>query len=687
MTVRQILENIDKPNLVESVLRLEDGKDQLMRLGQYVITNHDENMSSMDDWCELVEDGMQVAKFESKGKSYPWENAANFKSPIITEAVRGFGDRAKTEIMKNKDLVSASFDIDGVEEVAERLEKHMNWQINTEMEEWRHDQTKLFYILASQGSVFKKTYFDSAEGRNYSAIVKYPNFSLDQDCKSLENSKFTEIKHYSMNECWENMNSGIWHDCDDLIEDKNQEDYCDEDFEFLEQFINYDIDNDGYAEPLLVTVHVSTAKVVRIVARYDADTVYVKYNGGNYDLKTLMQIVGEPKTNDEAFNEYETNRALDDVIKKSKLVKIKPSRILTHYQFIESTDGSFLGLGYLHVFASTVKGVNKNTNSLINAGDLSNLQGGWLSKEHRDKKRGDLRAKPGGWVQTNISATSLANSVYPFPFKEPSQTLLALNENIKEEARSVSGQFNFADALTPNIPAASVLGLMQEGVIPTSSLLMNVASAMTAEFSVIFELNKKFTDPVIYGRITGTQDFETDYAQEIEVKPTANAQHSSQFQRIQLAQAEVQMAEQVLQIGGNPIPIYKGYFEAIGSNKAEQIFSQEVPPEEQAQLEQLRQLQEQQLKATQFQNEMLQAQLQQAQQELERKVADTQSIIEERQRESDRKDATLVSDIELKQADAALAREKAESENANEQVKLGLEQNKQILEQQRDRNV
>lgn len=654
---------IDSPNLVGKVMRRTDGEEKLIKIGNMVCKNHKLNESSMEDWSDLIESGMDIAKFENKSTSYPWDGAANFKSPLITEAVRSFGDKAKTEIMSTENLVSTKIigeQTDEREEASERVETYMNWQINSEMSCWRDEHTRLLYMLAAQGAVFKKTYYDSTEGCNRSNIIRYPNFSIDQECDSLLDSNFTEIKHYRHNAVWERVKAGIWYEYEDLIPEGD--DLDDEHFEFLEQYCYCDLDDDGYEEPYIVTVHKSTEKVVRIVPRFDVDGIHVLYNGNTYNLAELIQSSTIPKTEDEQFNMISNEMKMEDIEKTAQLVRIVPMDILTYYGFIESTDGSFLGLGYIHALSSTVKGINKATNALFNSADLSNLQGGWLSKEHRDKRNGPYRTKPGVYKQTNISASSLGGSVMPFQFKEPSQTLLALTEQLKNEVKEMTSQFNYDQVLSPNIPAASVLGALQEGVIPTSSLLMNVVNAMSKEFQIMYNLNMNYTDPIIYSRLTGTDDFKADMT-EIEIAPTASAQSSSQMQRIQLATAQLERLDILLQIGGNPVPIIKSYFEALGTQNMDEIFPDKMTDEDAKAQQQLLQVQQQQVELQQLQTQLLYSQVEQANAELERKLMETRAKIEDMERKANRDDSEAEARITKMLADALLAKEKAETED------------------------
>lgn len=675
MSIKKFIDAIDEVNLVDKVAKQEKGNDLLAKLGRNVCSKHHNNQKSMNMWEKMLEDGLKVAAFESEGSSYPWDGAANFKSTLITEAVRAFGDKAKTEIMKSDTLVTTK--LIGVnspekKDAAERIEDHMNWQINTEMKEWRDENTRLMYLLPSQGAVFKKTFFDATEGRNKSSIIKYPNFSLNQECDNLSTADFTEIKHYRANDVWERQQAGIWIKDESIIPKEDADNIKDDDFEFLEQYCDFDLDGDGYAEPLLVTVHKQSEKVVRIVPMWDLETIFVVYEKNTYNLQELLdakEAEGE-KTNNEEFNQERKAQTFEEVVKKSKLARIVSIDMLTYFGFIESTDGSFLSLGYLHVLGATVKGINKTTNSLMNAGELANLQSGWLSKEHRDRKNGPFKTKAGVFKQTNIAANALANSVHLLPFKEPSQVLMALTEGLKNDVKEMSAKLNFDDMLKPNVAASNVLGVLQEGTIPTSSLLTNIVTAMSKEFKILFSLNQKFTDPLVYQSITGVTEFEKDYANDVQISPTANAQFSNQMQRIQLAEAQMSRMDLVLQIGGDPTPIVKSYYEALGTSNMEEIFPEEMTPQQEKQREQMMEVQKKQQEMEALQTQLLQAQVEQAQQDVDRRAKETdakiiemQAKLEEMGRESDRKDRKLNVDLDETRANTLLAIEKAQTED------------------------
>lgn len=604
---------LDESNLVDIVLKMEGGKDTLIRIGREVTEGHDADLGTMSDWISSLKEGMDLIEPTGKSKSHPWENASNYKSPVIAESVRDFGDRYCTQILSKPKLVGGVIEGKKSEEkkaIEDRITNHMNYQINTEIKEWRKEQKSLGYQLAAQGTLFKKTWFDPAQGNNVSKVIAHPYFSVDNECSSMDDlERFTCIEYYYPNEIFEFTQSGSWVEFETPLKDNNNDK---EKFKFYEQLCQYDLDDDGYEEPYIVTVHAETQKVVRIVARWSEEGVMV-------DHKDVTMSYAEMNTRLDSMRQSELQSRVefvkfkDEAIKKAKskakLIKIKPIALITKYDFLNPANGKLLHYGFCQYMLSGIKAINKGANSLLDAGDLSNLQGGFLSKEHRKKKKGISTFSPGEWKTTNIGAQDLQNSMLGLPFKEPSQTLLSLTEGLKVEMKEQGSKINVEAMMSPNIPAASVLGILQEGNIPTSALMDGIVSSMSCEFRIMYDLNKRFTDPVVYKKVNdGEGDYESDYNADVIIKPTANAKFSSQQQTIQMATVQMDLVGLVKDIGANPIPIIKNYFDAIESDLTEAVFTNEVPKEEQKHLDAMLEEQKKVAQAQEKQAELLQIQ-------------------------------------------------------------------------------
>ncbi len=556
--MRQLLSYIDSPNIAESI-----STDRLKKIGEKVCEDYGKDRDSMADWSKAVDRGMRIAKPADAPKSFPWDGASNYKSSLIYEAVISFGDRVASEILSEKALVKGC--LTGVESEEKnmrmtRVAKFMNWQFNYEMKEWRDEQEQALYALAACGAFFKKTFFDPTEGKNVSYPIFYPNFAVNQNEKSMSAmTRFTECKNYTDNEIEERIRAGIWIDQDykQNDDDKDNEDGDEAGKQeitdnFIEQCTSIDLDDDGYAEPYIVTVHKQSCMVARIVARFDKSSILVKVQDGvvaplNQIEPQIKQQVAQEKLREvlqmqpeaaEAMTEDKLMSEVDDAMYgKMQIVKIKPTGLITKYGFVVAPDGTFLNWGYCHLLASQSELINTTTNQLIDAGSLANLPSGFKSKDFRQNKM-PMRMKPGEITQVDVSTDVLQNGLLFNQFREPSAGLMQLNEMTKAEARNMTAIVNLEGTIAPNAPAATTLGILQEKMMPTTTLIGRVLRSMSEEFSKMFDLNAKYTDPQLYQQVL--DDPQADYQQDFtrqgyDIEPTADASKSSQMQQMQTA--------------------------------------------------------------------------------------------------------------------------------------------------------
>jgi hypothetical protein len=670
MVINKLLKLAEKDNCAEGL-----SKEKLAKISGDVVERHNKSIDSMKDWAEAVKEGKELCKPEFVGKSEPWEGSANFKSPILTEAAVNFGNRAVVELMRHKDLCKTQIigsqslinsinkqfsEVDEfkkqVEAIAEqaqgdqeltdqvgqlqsviadkeskakekrtklkeqrasadRIEVMMNYEINHGIDGWRTEQERLLYLLPLYGTVFKKSFYDSSSGSVCSHLITYPNFSIDQSTRDIDCAVFTNIVKVSKNRKVELERSGAW---------LKTEIVYSEDFEeetFLEQYCYIDLDGDDYEEPYIVTVHENTGKVVRIVARYDLDSIYVKQK----DIKTMQLNKAVKERAKKIINDKQAVGAevtQDDIPDAEDftgftLVKIEPTKVLTKYGFVtDVVEGHYLDVGYYYLLGMLTQGVNKTTNELLNAGSLATLQGGFTSKGFR-KAKGQIRAKPGYYQETDIPIGQLGGSMMPYQFKEPSQTLYALNEKMEQTARAFGFSIDAAAQLTSNTAPTTALAMIQESLVNLSAHHLKIVRSMTRELEIIYDLKKNTIDVDDYKKITGDSDAitESDFAIDgMLIVPTADPEQSSRMQRIMLANAEMEQIPLVMQAGGNPIPIVKNYYERIGSDNVHEIFPNEAelsPADKQARDQMIKQqqlqieLQEQQKKLTELQTQLL----------------------------------------------------------------------------------
>lgn len=566
--------SIPKPNITDMI-----DDDVLMEIGRNVTEGYQADLDSMDEWSDFVERGIKLVKQEKQAKSTPWEGASNFKSPTLMQAALKFSDRASTELLRQEDIVKTAVigrDNNGQKaEQADRVAEYSNYQLNIEMQEWRDEHEKLLYQLPYDGTVFKKTFFDSRLGRPVSNVITHPNFVVNNDADSITRlRRFSETIELSENEVIERQRQGIWSNAELPLGSASDEDDTDDQAPsdkfttFIEQQGYFDLDQDGYEEPYTFVVELNSGAVVRVMARFEPSDVLIK-DEANARAAKLSDLLG----NDGNLPETDGDR---------EVVRIKAVNTITKYGFLRDPEGGFLDVGYSYILGAITSAINATTNQLVDAGTLSNRQGGWLAKEFR-RKMGNSAFKPGEWKQTGIPAINLRNGIVPLPVKEPSGTLFSLMQFMISSSQELSASADLTNALGSNAPATTTLALVQEQQQSAGAIILRIYRAMTAEFRKLFELNAKFLDPSEYQEILDDPEanFEQDFdIRKMNIVPVANPEISSKIQRIQQAQAELSQAELVGATGGNLRVLVKNFFEAIGSQNVDEIYPEEDPQQQ-----------------------------------------------------------------------------------------------------------
>ena len=449
--VRQI-SPVDKLQVIIESENPADILDEelLSEVAKELEENFEHDLESMDDWLEFVEEGQELMSQDFKGREEPWDNAANFKSPVIMNAVLGFGDTSSQELLRKEDVVKPMVigrDTDGQKMgQASRVSEFLNYEINVNMPEWRVEHDKLLYTLPSTGCMFKKTFFDVDKGRNVSDVIFYPNFVVNQSNTTIEDAKsFTQIMQFTENEVEEKRRGGEWSNVDFTVDDTNLEKQPEENEQrFLEQHAWFDLDEDGYKEPYVVTMYEPTKTIVKIAPRFVPSGVKVRVSGSVFDpqVQQVIPINNEILTMDV----YLALREQNPDLQASEVVSIQPINLLTKYDFLPDPKGEFLGIGYPHLLCNAVQAINTTSNHLLDAGTLSNLPGGYLAKGVR-KRLGEERFSPGEWKGTNVPARDFANAFFPLPTKNQAKPYLHSTKRCKRRQREQRTQQIFLKSL------------------------------------------------------------------------------------------------------------------------------------------------------------------------------------------------------------------------------------------------
>src|SRR5216684_1969973 len=265
----------------------------LTAIGNWVEEGYRKDKQSRARWERRTEAAMDLAMQIQKDKNWPWPNCSNVAFPLVTIAVMQFHARAYPALVQGTDVVKyrvVGEDPQGKEKRrADRIGLHMSWQVMEQDQGWEENHDRLAINVSVVGTAFKKSYFNRY---NTSELVMAKDLVLDYYAKSVESCpRKTHVIPMFRNEIYERVKRGLFKD---ILEEQwykqpppaVQTTQCaqadnrqgttplqpgDETtpFTMLEQHCSLDLDQDGYAEPYIITIEESSKNVVRIVTRFE----------------------------------------------------------------------------------------------------------------------------------------------------------------------------------------------------------------------------------------------------------------------------------------------------------------------------------------------------------------------------------------------------------------------------------
>lgn len=551
-------------NIARSLSKKKKGQETLSEMGSKIMEGFEADWESTKGWRERNKEWMNLALLIRENKSFPWPKASNVKYPLLATAAMQFSARAYPALVPSdghivKTKVIQKDPTDDIYKAAERIGQHMSYQLLERMENWEEDMDKLLMTIAISGICFKKTFFNGVTKRNDSHIVYPEQFVVNYFAKNLEKAyRKSEILKYTDNEVLERVNDDeIFLDVDLSVpsgeednNDKNKNEATgiripptDEStpHTFISCHTFWDLDDDGYEEPYVITVHKETRQVVRIVARWNLDGV---------------------------------KRSKD----KKKIVRIEPIEYFTAFPFIPNPDGSIYALGFGLLLGPLNESVNSIINQLVDAGTLANMPSGFIGKGLR-LRMGQTSLQPGEFKVVNATAEDLQKGVFVMPVKEPSETLFKLMNLLITSGNQLASIAEIFVGKMPgqNTPATTTQETIQQGMAVFTAIYKRVYRSLAQEFKKIFFLNKINPDIVAEeSKLAGMELQGSDYdLPDWVVIPGADPTGDSSTVRM----AKLQQVGQLLQMGTiDPMVYTRLMLDANEIPNAQQLIKQPAPP-------------------------------------------------------------------------------------------------------------
>ena len=240
-----------------------------------------------------------------------------------------------------------------------------------------------------------------------------------------------------------------------------------------------------------------------------------------------------------------------------------------HYVYVPGF--GFYGMGLIHIIGGYARAGTSIIRQLVDAGTLSNLPGGLKSRGLR-VKGDDTPIAPGEFRDVDVPSGSIKDNIMTMPYKEPSQVLLQLLNQITTEGRRLGAisDMNISD-MSANAPVGTTLALLEKTLKPMAAVQSRVHYAMKQEFKLLKAIIADYA-PTEY-------DYEPDNAtprarrqdyEMVDVIPVSDPNSSTMAQRVVQYQAVLQMAQQAPQIYDLP-QLHRQMIDVLGIKNADKL--------------------------------------------------------------------------------------------------------------------
>ena len=531
---------------------LDDG--ELSSIASELLSDFDDDISARRDWITTYTDGLELLGMKIEERTEPWDGACGVHHPLLSEALVKFQAETMMATFPSAGPVKTTIigkETQSKKDSAARVQDDMNYQLLDRMTEYRPEHERMLWGLGLSGNAFKKVYFDPRLNRQVSVFVPAEDMVVPYGASNLETAeRVTHVMRKTENDMRRLQVAGFYRDIDlgepdgqlDDVEKKIAEKMgfratSDDRYKILEMHVDLDLpgfeDTDengeetGIALPYVVTIEKGSQEILSIRRNWEPD--------------------------DETYT------------KRQHFV---------HYGYVPGF--GFYCFGLIHLIGAFAKSGTSLIRQLVDAGTLSNLPGGFKSRGMRIKGD-DTPISPGEWRDVDVPSGTIRDNLIPLPYKEPSQTLMALLNQIVEEGRRFA---NAADLqvsdMSGQAPVGTTLAILERTLKVITAVQARVHYSMKQELGLLKKIIAAYApedyeyEPEEGSRKAKKSDYETT-----EVIPVSDPNASTMAQKIVQYQAVLQLAQGAPQLYNLPV-LHRQMLDALGIKDAQKL----VPLEE-----------------------------------------------------------------------------------------------------------
>jgi hypothetical protein len=497
-------------------------ESELQSLAGDLLSDFEDDIDARKDWMQTYVDGLELLGMKIEERSEPWEGACGVYHPLLSEALVKFQAETIMETFPAAGPVKTKIigkETPAKKDAAERVQDDMNYQLTEVMVEYRPEHERMAWGLGLSGNAFKKVYFDPSLNRQVALFIPAEDVVVPYGASNLETAnRMTHVMRKTKNELRRLMVAGFYKDVD-LPEPQNTLD--DVEKKIAERMGFRATSDDRY-------------KLLEMQVYLDLPGYEDKDKKGKETGIGLPYIVTIEKTSQEILSIRRNWHPDDETCQKRNH--------FVHYPYIPGF--GFYAFGLIHLIGAFAKSGTSIIRQLVDAGTLSNLPGGLKTKGMR-VKGDDTPISPGEFRDVDVASGTIRDNILPLPYKEPSQVLLALMNQIVDEGRRFAGAADLKIAdMSSNSPVGTTLAILERTLKVMSAVQARVHYAMKQELKLLKEIIADYTpEEYDYQPVEGSRRAKKSDYDQVDVIPVSDPNAATMAQKVVQYQAVMQMAQ------------------------------------------------------------------------------------------------------------------------------------------------
>jgi len=542
------LESLDEEGFDDNLAEYL-GEETIQSIVSDLIGDYDDDVSSRRDWMQTYVDGLELLGMKIEDRTDPWAGACGVYHPLLSEALVKFQAETIMEILPASGPVKT--EIIGKEtpekkEAAMRVQNDMNYQISDVMIEYRPETERMLWGLGLSGNAFKKVYYDPNIERPAAIFLPAEDVVVPYGASNLESAeRVTHVMRKTENEIRRLQVAGFYLDVDlgdpnntmDEVEKKIAEKMgfratTDDRYKLLEMHVNLDLEGyehkgkdgepTGIALPYVVTIEKGSRKCLSIRRNWKEDD-------STYQKRTHF----------------------------------------VHYGYVPGF--GFYCFGLIHLVGAFAKSGTSLIRQLVDAGTLSNLPGGFKTRGLR-VKGDDTPIAPAEFRDVDVPSGTIKDNIMTLPYKEPSQVLMSLLNQIVEEGRRFAGAADIQISdMSANSPVGTTLAILERTMKVMSAVQARIHYSLKQELRLLKDIIRDYTpeeypyDPEEGDRQAKKSDYDL-----VDVIPVSDPNAATLSQKVVQYQAVIQLAQTAPQLYDLAY-LHRQMLEVLGIKNAEKL--------------------------------------------------------------------------------------------------------------------